>query len=95
MNLAELRQFKPQILTIAAEYGVSNIRVFGSVARGDADKNSDVDFAIHWAHPSFDNYLNLKTSLHNLLGCEVDLVEIENVRNPLRRKYMLEDVTDL
>ena len=46
MNLATLRSMKPQILAIAAEHGVGNIRVFGSVARGDADETSDVDFLV-------------------------------------------------
>lgn len=46
MNLAELRRFKPALLEIAAKYGVSNIRVFGSVARGEANTDSDIDLLV-------------------------------------------------
>jgi predicted nucleotidyltransferase len=44
--LEELRQKRTEIYKIANKYGVSNIRVFGSVARGKEKKNSDVDLLI-------------------------------------------------
>ena len=65
------------------QYGISNPRIFGSVARGDDDIDSDVDFAI-----DFDNkenislvkyYLRLKVELKKILNCEVDLVNYLNV----------------
>ena len=37
---------REQILALAANYGASNVRVFGSVANGTADKASDVDFLV-------------------------------------------------
>lgn len=37
---------KEQILALAAKYGASNVRVFGSVANGTADENSDIDFLV-------------------------------------------------
>lgn len=46
MNLEELKRYKPQILALAEKYGVENIRVFGSVARGDAGPNSDIDLLV-------------------------------------------------
>lgn len=47
ITLEELRaKYKPQILELAKKYGVTDIRVFGSVARGDAREDSDVDFLI-------------------------------------------------
>ena len=65
------------------QYGISNPRIFGSVARGDDDIDSDVDFAI-----DFDTkenislvkyYLRLKVELKKILNCEVDLVNYLNV----------------
>ena len=48
VTLEELRTiYKPQILALAAQQKVENIRVFGSVARGEATHESDVDFLIH------------------------------------------------
>jgi predicted nucleotidyltransferase len=96
MQLEELRSYKPQILEIAARYGVSNIRVFGSVARGDADENSDVDLLIEMEkEKSLFDLIGFKNQLQDMLHTSVDLVEIDAVKNPLRRKYMLEDETPL
>lgn len=39
-----LREKREDILSIANMYGASNVRVFGSVARGEADAESDIDF---------------------------------------------------
>lgn len=48
VTLEQLRTiYKPQILELAKKHGVENIRVFGSVARGEATEDSDVDFLIH------------------------------------------------
>ncbi len=48
ITLEQLRtEYKPQILELAEQQGVDNIRVFGSVARGEQTENSDVDFLIH------------------------------------------------
>jgi predicted nucleotidyltransferase len=41
-----LREKRREILRIAAEHGARNVRVFGSVARGEADETSDIDFLV-------------------------------------------------
>lgn len=47
ITLEELRsKYKPQILELAKKHGVTDIRVFGSVARGEAREDSDIDFLI-------------------------------------------------
>ena len=46
MTLEELRTFRPEINAIARRRGVGDVRVFGSVARGDAGPDSDVDFLV-------------------------------------------------
>ena len=44
-----LREKRDDILRIAARHGASNVRVFGSVARGEADESSDIDFLVDLA----------------------------------------------
>ena len=47
MTLTELRQVKrDEILRLASSYGARNVRVFGSCARGDNSRSSDVDFLV-------------------------------------------------
>jgi predicted nucleotidyltransferase len=41
-----IEKYRQQILSIADEYGVRNVRVFGSMARGEANEESDVDFLV-------------------------------------------------
>jgi hypothetical protein len=43
-----LRQRRDDILAIAQRYGAYNLRVFGSVARGNANEASDIDFLVHF-----------------------------------------------
>lgn len=55
-SLELLRGHRDEILDVAARRGVSNIRVFGSVARGDAGPDSDIDLLVDFdrSHPGLD-----------------------------------------
>ena len=46
MTLEELKAKREEILRVCAEHGAYNVRVFGSVARGQADEQSDIDLAV-------------------------------------------------
>ena len=68
MGISEIIQDrKEQILALAAKYGASNIRIFGSVANGTADENSDIDFLVD---------LEKGRSLFDLGGLLMDLQEL-------------------
>jgi predicted nucleotidyltransferase len=63
------------ILALAAKYGASNVRVFGSVAEGKADEHSDVDFLVDMEPGrSLFDLGGLLMDLQELLGREVDVV---------------------
>lgn len=95
MNLATLRSFKPQILAIAAEHGVGNIRVFGSVARGEADEASDVDLLVTVERPSVGwKFYSIEPALGDLLGCEVDVITDKSI-HPLLKERILSEATPL
>ena len=86
MGIEEILKTKrAKILKIAAKHGVRKIRVFGSVARGEADKSSDVDFLIE-AGPKRTPFFpgGLVADLEELLGRKVDVVT-EKALNPLLR----------
>lgn len=68
----ELLQGKREYLH--AEFGVSKIGVFGSVARDQADKSSDVDIVVEFDRPIGFRFIELADYLENLLGCKADIL---------------------
>jgi predicted nucleotidyltransferase len=94
MNLEQLRSMKPQILAIAKEHGMGNIRVFGSVARGEASETSDVDFLVTIETLVGWKFFGIEPALEALLGCEVDVVTDDAIR-PRIRDYILNDAIPL
>lgn len=76
-------------------YGVSEIGVFGSVARGEEQTTSDVDILVSFANPvDLFTFLELKEYLETLLKREVDLVT-EKALKPTMRDRILREVTYL
>ncbi len=92
MNLEQLRTYKPQILALAKEHGVGNVRVFGSVARGDADETSDVDLLVSIERLMGWQYFALEPALAKLLGCEVDVVTDDAINRHMRNRVLSEAV---
>ena len=94
MGIAELIHDKrDEILRIAAKHGAQRIRVFGSVARGEAGPQSDVDFLIEVGaqhSPFFPG--GLVMDLEALLGCRVDVVEPDGLYAPLKATVLQEAV---
>lgn len=73
-TLAELRARRAEILELAIRHGAFNIRVFGSVARGDAEGHSDVDLLIDLEPGrSLLDLAGFHIDIQDLLGCEVDV----------------------
>jgi len=64
------------VLAVLARYGATNIRVFGSVARGDDKEDSDVDLLADLPlGTGLFQRGRLTQDLEDLLGCRVDLVQ--------------------
>lgn len=81
ITLEQLRTvYKPQILALADQQGVENIRVFGSVARGEQTESSDVDFLIKMrAGCGLWEISGLLWRLEDLLKTDVQLVDEKSV----------------
>lgn len=94
MSLAELLQAKREdILRTAAKYGAYNVRVFGSVARGEADEQSDVDLLVNMEKGcSLLDLGGLLMDLEDLLGCKVDVVTEKGLRERIRERVLKEAV---
>ncbi|MEB3150191.1 MAG: nucleotidyltransferase family protein [Sphaerospermopsis sp.] len=88
-----LLPFREEILQIANKYGAYNLRIFGSVARGEATPDSDVDFLVELEpHRSLFDYIALNQDLAALLGRKVDIAEPENLHDLIRDKVLSEAV---
>ena len=94
MELSDLLQLKrDEILKIAAEHGASNVRVFGSVARGEAGPNSDLDLLVEFdLDRSLFDHVALIQGLEDLLGRKVDVVTEDSVHWYIRDRVLAEAV---
>jgi len=84
---------REEIVRLATSYGVRNIRIFGSVARGEADSNSDVDFLVELERGrSLLDLGGFLMDLQVLLECEVDVVTVSGLRERIRPRVLKEAV---
>lgn len=88
-----LGQHREVILALAAKYGASNVRVFGSVARGTADETSDIDFLVDLKPGrSLFDLGGLLSDLQDLLNHNVDVVTTKGLRERIRQRVIDEAV---
>ncbi len=88
-----IRQVRDAIIRQAAAHGARNVRIFGSVVRGDDRDTSDVDFLVTLdAGRTLLDLARLELELENLLGRPVDVVTEAGLREPLRSAALSEAV---
>ncbi len=94
MNLQTLlKQKRELILETAAHYGAYDVRVFGSVARGEADGTSDIDLLVKLEPGrSLMDLGGLLYDLQNLLGTKVDVVTEKGLRARIREQVLREAI---
>ena len=91
MTLEELRARREAILALARRHGAYDLRVFGSVARGEADARSDIDFLVALEPGrSLLDLGGLRMDLRDALGCEVDVVTEAGLRPRVRERVLRE-----
>jgi predicted nucleotidyltransferase len=94
-TLEALRARRDDILRITTAYGVSNVRVFGSVARGEATPESDIDLLVDYPpHFTLLALAGLVNDLEKLLAHRVDIASAAHLRTELR-PHILWDVAAL
>lgn len=96
MNIEQvLKERRDDIRSIAARHGAYNVRIFGSVVRGEAGPDSDIDFLID-AGPTTSSWFpaGLILDLEEILGRRVEVVT-EKALNPYIRDYVLREAVPL
>jgi predicted nucleotidyltransferase len=94
MSLDEILQTKREdILHTAYRHGAYNVRVFGSVVRGEADSESDIDLLVDMEPGrSLLDLSGLLIDLEDMLGCNVDVVTERGLRGRIRERVLKEAV---
>jgi uncharacterized protein len=89
----DILKHRDEIIALAKLYGASDVRIFGSVARGDATETSDLDLIVRFepGRSLFDQG-GLLMDLQELLGVKVDLISENGIRDRWRRHLMQEAV---
>ena len=92
MDINELIEAKrDEILRIAAKHGARNVRIFGSVARGEATEQSDVDFLVDMEPGrSLFDLAGLYVDLEALLDRKVDVVTTRGISPYLKDRILAE-----
>jgi predicted nucleotidyltransferase len=94
-TLPTLAQLKPAVLRITRKYGVKNVRIFGSYARGEQRPTSDIDLLVDLPkNMSLLDLVGLKLDLEEELKRKVDVVPSDSVK-PTLRPYILADARRL
>ena len=84
-----LRQRKPEILAIAAQYGVGNVRVFGSVVRGEDSESSDIDLLVSMdKNRSLYDLIGFQQSIEKTLGRKTDVLTENAISRYLRDRIL-------
>jgi len=88
-----LKEKRKEVLRLAAIHGARKVRVFGSVARGEAGPTSDIDFLVELEPGrSLLDHVALKQDLEDLLSCRVDVVTERALHWYIRDRIVAEAV---
>jgi Predicted nucleotidyltransferases len=79
---------------VCARYGAHNVHVFGSVVRGEADEQSDIDLMVDFEPGrSLLDHAGLWLELQDLLGVKVDVVSSRGIKARIRERVLQEAVS--
>lgn len=89
----EIEKIKKKIIPVLKEYKVTKAGIFGSYARGEHKKNSDIDILIEINDDAgLLEIIGLKLELEKLIKRKVDLVEYETIRKELKKQILNDEI---
>lgn len=96
MNIEKIEEIKGKILSILKRYKVKRAGIFGSVVRGEENKESDIDILVEIVDKmSLLDFAGLKLELEEALGQRVDLGEYSTIKPIIKEQILSEEVSIL
>lgn len=94
MENKKIEEIKPKILKILKRYGVKKAGIFGSYARGEQKKNSDIDLLVEINKKNFSllDLIELEMELEKILKRKVDLLTYNGISPYLKKSIMDNEV---
>lgn len=88
-----IKDKRSEVLSLAAKHGAQNVRIFGSVARGNTSADSDIDLLVD-LEPGRGllDHAGLQLDLEELLGVEVDVVTEKGLKERIRKRVLAEAI---
>ncbi|OHB56558.1 MAG: nucleotidyltransferase [Planctomycetes bacterium GWF2_42_9] len=91
VSFNDIQSRRDEVLSLAAKHGAHNVRVFGSVARGENKPSSDIDFLVVMsADSSLFDQAELLYDLEEMFGCKVDLIDEPLLYPQIREQILAE-----
>jgi len=93
-NKKEIEKMKPKIVKVLKKNGVSKAGIFGSYARGEQNKKSDVDILVEIKNDNLSllGFIGVQQELEDKIKKKVDLVEYKVLHHLLRERILAEEV---
>ncbi len=89
--LDRLHECKDELLHLAKKCGAENVRVFGSVARGEETENSDIDLLVRWNdQASLTDWVAFQDEASHLLGRKVEVASEASLHWYIRSRILAE-----
>jgi len=96
MNIEKIDEIKRKILSILKRYNVKKAGIFGSIVRGEENKESDIDILVEIVgRMSLLDFAGLKLELEEALGQRVDLGEYSTIKPIIKEQILSEEVSIL
>lgn len=88
----KLKRLKPLIVSTLKKNGVVKAGIFGSYARGDQKKNSDIDILVKLSKPLGFRFAGIELELEDKLKKKVDLLTYNSIHPRLKKRILQEEV---
>ena len=90
----DIKKIKSKIKNVLKKHGVARAGIFGSYARGEAKKKSDIDILVKIKDKDMSllGFIRIKNELERELGKKVDLIEYHTIKPRIRKAILSEEV---